>query len=250
MQEAINALKAGDRERAFDLLRRHLASNPRDAVAWLWISEAAPRPEIQRDALERALHLAPDHPQAAMIRARLASLSGGTSAPAPTPAPASAPPPPAEPSTDEVMAQLRGESLRARPSEPAATLPNGEEDREVVAMGRPEPLAPAPTADEGAAIFSPEEEEPWATEEADGGADELVRNLRSQFAADEGWERPDQGETDGLMDESLSPIAPPQPAARKGTPWWVWLIVLISLLLVGAVVYMALTMGNMMDGMM
>ncbi len=250
MQEAINALKAGDREGAFDLLRRHLASNPRDAAAWLWISEAAPRPDIQRDALERALQLAPDHPQAAMIRTRLDSLRAGA-APAPAvPAAASAPAPAAEPSTDEVMAQLRGESLRARPSEPIPPLPSGEADAEVVAMGTAKPRAPLRRDEGPSSIFDTEDPDPWADDSAPQDADEIVRNLRNQLGsayelegsdADDAWDVPDHAE-DELMDKTVSPLAPPQPATGKGSPWWVWLIILISIVIVAVAVYRALGM--------
>jgi hypothetical protein len=78
MREAIEALRAGDRQRAFLLLRRHLNAHPADTTAWLWMSEAAPESEQQKDALRQALRLSPDHPHAAAIQQRLRTLESTT----------------------------------------------------------------------------------------------------------------------------------------------------------------------------
>lgn len=83
MNEAIKALKAGDKQRAFALLRRYLAENPKDANAWLWMSEATTNPKQQVDALRRVLTLAPQHPHALSIHQRLEAL---TKEPSPPPA--------------------------------------------------------------------------------------------------------------------------------------------------------------------
>lgn len=120
MQEAIAALKAGNRARAFTLLRQHLVANPRDANGWLWMSEVAPELRHQIDALQRVLLLAPDHPHAGAIRERLRELNASTRPqPAMLDAPPPAPtketsPPPAEPAPslndiDTLLARIRGE---------------------------------------------------------------------------------------------------------------------------------------------
>ncbi len=118
MQEAIAALKAGNRARAFTLLRQHLVANPRDANGWLWMSEVAPELRHQIDALQRVLLLAPDHPHAGAIRERLRELNASTR---PQPAMLDTPPPsketsppPAEPAPslndiDALLARIRGE---------------------------------------------------------------------------------------------------------------------------------------------
>jgi hypothetical protein len=78
MREAIEALRAGDRQRAFVLLCRHLNAHPSDTTAWLWMSEAAPEPEQQKDALRQVLRLSPDHPHAPAIQQRLSMLESTT----------------------------------------------------------------------------------------------------------------------------------------------------------------------------
>lgn len=143
MNQVIEALKAGDQKTAFELLRRHLATHPKDANAWLWMSEATTDPKQQRDALNRVLTLAPDHPRADSLRKRLATLNAtlGVSAPpsvvppvaaAPTPPPAPATPPPpvaevrpifADPAPATGGGLLDLDDLLAEDNAPAAPTP-------------------------------------------------------------------------------------------------------------------------------
>jgi hypothetical protein len=130
MQEAIAALKAGDRARAFSLMRQYLVTNPKDANGWLWMSEVAPELRQQIDALHRVLLLAPDHPRAAAIRLRLRELHASTQPQAAildNPAPSLPKAPPASPSQpsrslndiDTLLARIRGELAVQNVAEPA-----------------------------------------------------------------------------------------------------------------------------------
>ncbi|HEX9438982.1 MAG TPA: hypothetical protein VF909_04830, partial [Roseiflexaceae bacterium] len=101
LEQAINALKAGDSARARDLLAQAIQQNPTDDRAWLWLSGAVTTDADRRRCLERALALNPRN-QAA--RRGLALLS---SAPAP-PAQASAP----------VPASADQETARTAPASP------------------------------------------------------------------------------------------------------------------------------------
>ena len=84
LAQGIDALKAGDKARARDLLTRAIQHNPRDERAWLWMSGAVETDWDRRRCLERVLAI---NPQNAAARRGLASLaSASTSAPDQTPA--------------------------------------------------------------------------------------------------------------------------------------------------------------------
>lgn len=57
--EAVQTLKAGQREKARELLRQVLLENPNHARAWLWMSGLVEKREQQKECLERALELEP-----------------------------------------------------------------------------------------------------------------------------------------------------------------------------------------------
>ncbi len=59
LEQAINALKAGDSARARDLLAQAIQQNPTDDRAWLWLSGAVTTDADRRRCLERALALNP-----------------------------------------------------------------------------------------------------------------------------------------------------------------------------------------------
>lgn len=71
IDDAIAALRRGDQAKAFALLRGRLTQEPKDATAWLWMSEATPNIHRKIEALERFITLAPDHPRVPSARARL-----------------------------------------------------------------------------------------------------------------------------------------------------------------------------------
>lgn len=74
IDDAIAALRRGDQAKAFALLRGQLTQDPKDATAWLWMSEATPNLESKIDALERFIALAPDHPRVPSAHTRLQYL--------------------------------------------------------------------------------------------------------------------------------------------------------------------------------
>src|SRR4051812_223561 len=81
---SVDALKAGDRAGARALLARAIQHNPRDELAWLWMSGAVDTDGDPHRCLERVLAI---NPQNATARRGLASLpSASTSAPVQTPA--------------------------------------------------------------------------------------------------------------------------------------------------------------------
>lgn len=76
IEEAIAALRHGDQPTAFTLLRARLAEEPKDALAWLWMSEATADVRRKVEALTRFLQLAPNHPHVPSVRLRLQQLQG------------------------------------------------------------------------------------------------------------------------------------------------------------------------------
>ncbi|MGH2541640.1 MAG: hypothetical protein ACRDIB_02505 [Ardenticatenaceae bacterium] len=243
MQEAIDAFRAGDKGRAFVLLRRYLATNPRDVTAWLWISDAAPEPQMQIDALERALELAPEHQYAEVIRERIRILSAarpetymGDTPTAPE-LTATAPAPADEPSADEILAQLRGESLRAR-TEDEMVAPAGDlaEDEELLDEDlEPVWAAPEETAETrsgGAQVY---------TYDGTVETDQVTPGTHSDMAEpillddEEAVGAAMREEMDDTRDSVMTTEA--RRPARQGIPAWVWLVTLLFLILVAAFLY-------------
>lgn len=153
MQEAIAALRAGERDRAFALLRQHLMAYPKDANGWLWMSEVAPELPQQIDALQRVLLLAPDHPRTGAIRLRLRELHESTQ---PQPAILKTPPPESatfaaaapQPSRslndiDTLLARIRGELAAQTVAEPEARTSEVTAVRAATAVATPQPDAQA-----------------------------------------------------------------------------------------------------------
>ncbi len=74
IQDAAQFLRAGDRERAFDLLSTHLQNAPKSDTAWYLMSFAAEEKAHKLDAVRRALAINPENQLAAE---RLGLLEGG-----------------------------------------------------------------------------------------------------------------------------------------------------------------------------
>jgi len=70
-REAVKAARAGERPRARDLLLELVEGEPRNEMAWLWLSELVDDPADKIIALENALTVNPDRPQ---TRQRLEQL--------------------------------------------------------------------------------------------------------------------------------------------------------------------------------
>lgn len=87
LAQGIEAVKAGDRLRARELLAQAIQLNPADERMWLWMSGAVETDYDRRRCLERVLQLNPGN-QAA--QRGLAAMAAATSALAPAPAPAPA----------------------------------------------------------------------------------------------------------------------------------------------------------------
>src|SRR5215470_12061485 len=92
LTQAVDALRAGDKARARDLLGQAIRLNPADDRAWLWLSGAVETDDERRRCLERALQLNPRNEAArrglAALAAETATLSGtpasaGSSGPRP-----------------------------------------------------------------------------------------------------------------------------------------------------------------------
>src|SRR5689334_15755642 len=84
LQQAISLIKSGDRNHGGRLLSEVLTADPRNELAWLWMSTIAPA-DKRRYCLEKALAINPNNMQA---RAQLEKLS------APSPVQAAVPEPP------------------------------------------------------------------------------------------------------------------------------------------------------------
>lgn len=108
------ALRAGERERARQLLAQAVRADPRSPQAWLFLAGAVTDVEQRRACLERVLSLSPGHPAA---QRGLASLG----APAPHAPAASAKPDPAPPAPRLQSAPARPDAAPTPPPAPAFT---------------------------------------------------------------------------------------------------------------------------------
>ncbi len=81
---AIQAATAGDRNRAYLLLRRVIASDPSNEVAWLWLVAVAEQPREARIALRRVEQLNPNHPKLPEARHWLEARLSATPATSPS----------------------------------------------------------------------------------------------------------------------------------------------------------------------
>jgi hypothetical protein len=135
LAQGIEAVKAGDRPRARELLARAIRLNPADDRAWLWLSGAVETDDDRRRCLERVLQLNPGN-QAAQrglaAMAPAASVAPAAVPPAPpTPARAADPAPPAvsvrPPDEPAPAAGLRLQPLAAVRREPVAPTPDTEQ---------------------------------------------------------------------------------------------------------------------------
>lgn len=70
-REAVKAARAGERQRARDLLIELVTGEPRNEMAWLWLSELVDDLEDKIIALENALTINPNRPK---VQRRLAEL--------------------------------------------------------------------------------------------------------------------------------------------------------------------------------
>lgn len=78
IREAIAAVRAGEKNRAFRLLREIIETNPDSEeaeLAWIWMSTVVDNPERKRQALEAALRLNPNNQTAQLGLTKLGQLS-------------------------------------------------------------------------------------------------------------------------------------------------------------------------------
>ncbi len=122
LRDGLEALRAGERERAFRLLAQAVRRDPTNERAWLLLAGAVTDVEQRRNCLERVLQLNPQHE---MARRGLASL-----------------PPPAPPSAPPAAAPAVASRL---PASAASTQAGNEAEHSQAAVRRVGPLG-APTA--------------------------------------------------------------------------------------------------------
>lgn len=61
LQNAIDALQAGQKKEALVYLKQTVTENPQDATTWAWLARALDDPARQQECLRRALRLEPEN---------------------------------------------------------------------------------------------------------------------------------------------------------------------------------------------
>jgi hypothetical protein len=92
LQQAIAAIKAGDKAAGRRLLAEVIRNDPRNEAAWLWMSAVLDSDEQRRTCLERVLAINPASATARQGLARLGPISQPPLAPPDTPSPGATPP--------------------------------------------------------------------------------------------------------------------------------------------------------------
>ena len=67
LREGVNAIRRGDRARGRELLLRVVNQNDQSEEAWLWLSSVMEDAEDRITALENALDLNPNNPEAVKV---------------------------------------------------------------------------------------------------------------------------------------------------------------------------------------
>ena len=229
IDHAIQALRQGDQRTAFEMLRTILAQNPKDATAWLWMSEATADPQRKLEALSRFLTLAPDHPRAPSVRLRLQNLQAQQGQHLPTPVASGGSFPPLPRNSQSPIAQPAVPMMNEEsdPVSPAKTLGNRINKNalstsiEAVSDTRAELLSPYPEPPMPAA--PPLDTVPTGTTPAEPSVRESIP----------------------IPPFTPRPAAPPPPdfavspppTEDDGLPVWVWGLMLLAILTVIAFIY-------------
>jgi hypothetical protein len=125
LDQAIEAIQAGDTPQARELLTQLLKTDPQEGRAWFWLSNCWSEPEKKRYCLEKALVLRPDDPQVRQALGELAAQPG-----------------------EPLLASPAGEGSAAAPaSEATATTPASEAAATALVSERPAPPPVEPPAD-------------------------------------------------------------------------------------------------------
>lgn len=128
LQQAISAIKLGDKETGRRLLTRALQANPQDETAWLWLAYAVDSEKQRRECLERVLAINPAHEKA---RHSLAALGVSMLPPLPCPQPAN------HTSTQTTTTALAGSPPPAASPLPFAATSETPSEKEEKAKHRP-----------------------------------------------------------------------------------------------------------------
>jgi len=97
LQQAIAAIKAGDKVKGQQLIAQVLKADPRSESAWIWMSGIVDTDKQRRDCLEKVLSINPNNAQAKMGLEKLSKMAGLEQPPAAPVKPAAPPAPPAAP---------------------------------------------------------------------------------------------------------------------------------------------------------
>lgn len=230
------ALRAGERERARQLLAQAVRANPRSEQAWLLLAGAVSDPAQRRSCLERVLRLNPEH---AIARKALGSL--------PTPDAGPAAPASPQPAAQHERPQAAQPDPRPEPALTRQLAPKTEPERPAAPVSTPAHVAPA-----------------QATAPRPGSFEAILGQLRTPAAVEETTVAPPglaaiapPPAAIGTETTRLAPAPPPQftlPMELAGTDarrrrearqlWTAVLIAGIVLLLIGLVLAGAVLVGR------
>jgi endonuclease YncB( thermonuclease family) len=175
LQQAIQAIKAGDKARGRELLADIIQSDLNNELAWLWFSSVANSEAEQRKALEQVLKINPDNKAA---QRGLALLNQKLAQAAPTP------PAEAESKSSGSLGARLAARERSKPAEPEPLKPPPARPPAEPASPRPAPLPDEETSAEPPPAPAVDQPEPVPTPEAGAAEpepDSQVSEIRQQF---------------------------------------------------------------------
>lgn len=200
LQQAIDLAKAGNRNAAETLLRRVLANQPDNEIAWMWLSGVTRDAQVKQEALQRALKV---NPANALAQQGLAHFGGTRESPPPSAEP------PAPIGDADIAPPFNFGSEAAPPSPSAATggSPQSQTDA-LFDFG----LDEAPSIyDETERPETPTPDFDFEFEEAPALTDQPVEADTSDLLA------LDEPTPFGYDSESVQPKSPPAAETKTGT---------------------------------
>lgn len=116
LNEAVEAIQAGDKARGRSLLVKFLQTEPQNELAWMWMTTVAATAQEHRYCLDKILEINPGNVKAREQLARTAQAPAPIAQPAPTVPPA----PPAAPTPHRVSSASSGSPSAGSPHPPRA----------------------------------------------------------------------------------------------------------------------------------
>jgi endonuclease YncB( thermonuclease family) len=180
LQQAIQAIKAGDKVTGRQILADILQADMNNELAWLWMSSVADSDKERRKYLEQVLKLNPENKTAQKGLAALNQKLAAETPPGPAPA-AETPANPTRSLGARLAARSKSKEMQTEPSKPVSSAAPTQAQAPIVPapVGLKQPEQPSPAPSEPAAEPAPLDTAPVPVPEP--ATDGRISEIRAQF---------------------------------------------------------------------